>query len=115
MWCSGLYGSIKPSSASPGAMPVASALPGRRGAKTMGRRIEVSAAAATPSSSQSSCAAASEATITANGLSSRALRFRSSATADSSVASATRWYPPMPLIAAIRPEVIAATATSRAD
>ena len=66
--------------------------PARRGASTIGRRGDVSAAAATvvelaelaPPSSRS-------ATITANGLSSRALRRRSSATAASSVASTARW------------------------
>ncbi len=80
----------------------------------MGRRIEVRAVAAISSMLQSRRAASSDDTMTANGLSSRAFRRRSSVTASWSVASATRWYPPMPFIATMRPDAIASSAASSA-
>ena len=59
-----MYGSIRPSSGSPGAAPAAIAQSGRRGASTIGRRIDDSASAPAASSAHTSWAAASEATIT---------------------------------------------------
>ena len=50
-------------------------------------------------------AVARSATITANGLSPRRFRVRSSATARSLAASQARWYPPMPLTATMPPSL----------
>ena len=112
-WCSGEYGSITPRSGAPGATAAATAAPGCRGASTIGRARSASSAAVAASSATSAPAAATSGAISANGLSSRCLRARSAATADSSPARHARWKPPMPLTATIRPaRSAAATAAS---
>ena len=113
-WCSGEYGRRRPRSGSPGATDRATGAPGRRGASTIGRPMDVSAATAASLSAHSSLAASRSGTITANGLSSRALRRRSSATAASSVASTARWKPPIPFTPTIPPPRSASTAAARA-
>ena len=78
----------------PGAVAAATpvpALPIRRGSSTIGLAGLVSRSAAAVSTSTRRRAAARSATMTANGLSSRCLRARSSATASSQAASAARW------------------------
>ena len=85
---------------------------GSRGASTIGRSGRSSIARSRAPSSTRSAAASAEATISANGLSSRCLRDRSSATAPGSSARQARWYPPTPLTATIRPASSASTAAA---
>ena len=87
----------------PGATASATGAPGRRGSSTTGRRALASRAWPVSSTSQSSRAAATSATISANGLSSRCLRARSADAAASLPASTARWYPPSPLTASTCP------------
>ena len=107
-----MYGSMSPSCRFPGATASATAVPGRRGSSTIGRRALLSTRAAASSTSHSSRAAARSGTITANGLSSRCLRSRSAAAAFSDVASTARWYPPSPLIARTWPSRSSAAAAA---
>ena len=102
-WCSGVYGSITPSSRARGATVSVTAAPGLRGASTIGRSRERSSRSSSAPSTTSSAAAATSRTISANGLSSRCLRARSVATARSSAATHARWNPPSPLIATTPP------------
>ena len=74
------------------------------GSSTIGRCGPRQQRAPTASSTCAiACAAGRSATITANGLSPRRFRRRSSATAASLAASQARWYPPMPLTARMPP------------
>ena len=115
-WCSGVYGSITPSSRD--------ARRDRRGdaARRRAAARARSAARASPAarsssgvSSTSARAASSSAAISANGFSSRCLRARSAATAASSSARHARWYPPSPLTATIAPSRSAARRRGGAD
>ena len=81
-WCSGLYGSITPSSADRGATAAATRAPGRAAARARSAaRAPASSASSAASSSTSARAAATSGAISANGLSSRCLRARRAATA----------------------------------
>lgn len=103
-----------PSSGLPGATLSATPTPppanGRRWRRTIGRRGEASSSRSAGDTSHSASAAAASRTMTASGFSSRCLRRRSFATAPSSRPSQTRWYPPSPFMAPIRP-----ARTSRAN
>ena len=93
----------------PGATAPATGAPARRGSSTTGRRLLASSDSPVLSTSHSSRAAATSATISANGLSSRCLRARSVDAAAWLPASTARWYPPSPLTATTCP-----SASSRA-
>ena len=84
-----------------GATESATGAAASRGISTMGRCGPDSTRADMSSMAAMRCAVARSGTITANGLSPRRFRLRSSATARSSPASQARWYPPMPLTASI--------------
>ena len=86
-----MYGSSSPSWRNRGATAGATAAPSRIGSSTIGRAGDASTCAAAVSTAHSSLAASTDATITANGLSSRCLRERSRATAASADASVARW------------------------
>ena len=103
---------MTPSSGAPGATAGATAAEGSRGASTIGRSGRSSIARSRGPSSTRSAAASAEATSSANGLSSRCLRDRSSATAPGSPARQARWYPPTPLTATIRPASSASSAAA---
>ena len=105
-----MYGSMIPSWRLPGATASATGAPARRGSSTTGRRALASRDWAVSSTSHSSRAAATSATISANGLSSRCLRARSAAAASWLPASTARWYPPSPLTASTRPPASSAAA-----
>src|SRR2546423_502450 len=94
---------MSPTRVGSGVTPAERGAPGRRSSSTIGAWYELSKRSATPSTSASPRAAARSATMTANGWSGRRLRSRRRVSTASSVASATRWYPPMPLTARICP------------
>ena len=110
-WCSGVYGNIRPTARSP-VRPRGRARRLRDGEQARSvARSATSSATSAASSSASACAATRSATITANGFSSRRLRWRSVAIAAVQVASHARWNPPSPLIATISPRVSRAAAS----
>ncbi len=76
----------------------------RRGTSTIGRCGPASSSSRrVVDVGDSACAVGRSGTMTANGLSPRRFRRRSSATARSLSASQARWYPPMPLTASTPP------------
>ncbi len=97
-----MYGSITPRSPLPGARS-SGRLAARRGASTIGVGVLVSSALPSSLSTTVSSTIARSRAISANGLSLRTLRSRSSRTAAALRASHARWYPPSPLTATIRP------------
>ena len=112
--CSGVYGSMTPSSGRFQATASASIGFGpspvdsepvctRRRSSTMGRTDPVSRAASALSTSQTPRTSSSVRIITASGLLLRRLRRRSSRTAASLPASHARWNPPRPLMATMLP------------
>lgn len=103
-----MYGSITPSSSSPGATASATAAPGRARSNTIGRAGAVSTACSAADSRHTAPTAATSGAITANGLSGRCFRSRSRFTAVGFVASHTRWKPPSPLTATMSPAASAA-------
>ncbi len=109
-YCSGVYGSIAPSQASPGATPgSAASAPAALGVSTTGRAADSSSARSAAPTSASPASDAAFATITAKGFASRDLRERRRATASALRASQARWKPPSPLIATISPRISRAT------
>ena len=108
--CSGAYAMMTPIVGFPGATDSGSGQPSARGAMTMGATGEVSRCPSSSVSSTNRRAAASDATITANGFSALPFLARSVPRAASSVASHARWNPPTPRTATIFPSVNAAAA-----
>ena len=103
-WCSGEYGSIRPSSGTPGATDARhGGTHAAAGEHDRARRLERSSALLGAQVDERARGGSSEATISANGLSSRCFRRRSADTTASSSARHARWYPPMPLTATIAP------------
>jgi hypothetical protein len=115
--CSGVVGSIKPSSVppAPGATERAMHESLRRGTSTIGRASESSSARSSASSTACFSASASEPTITAKGLRPRRLHRRSSETAGSLVASHASWKPPIPRMARAPPAHRICCASASAD
>ena len=111
-WWIGEYGSITPRSRDAGATAAATAVSALRRASTIGRWGDSSSRSSAGSRSTSSRAHARSRAINANGLSSRCLRARSSATAASLSARHATWKPPSPLIATIAPASSARAAAS---
>ena len=115
--CTGVEGSMMPSSGSAPAMPGAIAVPGLRCSKTMGRARCSSSAASFSFTTHSSRACARSRTMMASGLVGRCLRPRSARTACSSNAEHDRCHPPSPLMASTWPAErrVAASSMSASD
>ena len=114
--CSGVYGSMTPSHASPGATPGnASSHWLRFLSRIAGRVGKVNNPGSPMPIWTNGAADGALATMTTKGFSSRCLRSRSRATATALRASHARWNPPSPLMATILPARSRSTAPATAS
>ena len=111
--CTGVHGSMTPSSGSLSARPGARCVSGRLRRSTMGRFVDSSCSCSTLSTRQTRRASSAEAIMTANALPWRRLRSRSLASASGFSASHTKWKPPSPLTATMPPAMSTRTAAAK--
>ena len=111
--CTGVYGSMTPSSGRWSARPAANCASSRFFKSTMGRCVPVSKRRSASLTWQVSRTSSSVRYITANALPSRRLRRRSSARASGLRASHAKWKPPRPFTATMAPSCKSSAARAK--